>query len=96
MILYTQLYCIIFKIKSLFSKNIIAVYTILVGFTIDSCSCLWAQAAMPLMYGHRRHLGHDLGASNDHRSHRWLTASMLAATCTRSNLSSHCAEQGRA
>ena len=36
MILYTQLYCIIFKIKSLFSKYSIAVYTRLVEFTIDS------------------------------------------------------------
>ena len=38
MILYTQLYCIIFKIKSLFSKYSIAVYTRFVEFTIDRCA----------------------------------------------------------
>ena len=42
MILYTQLYCIIFKIKSLFSKYSIAVHTRFVEFTIDSSARAYA------------------------------------------------------
>jgi len=55
MILYTQLYCIIFKIKSLFSKYSIAVYTRLVEFTIDSSARARAAAGARVRSDYQRY-----------------------------------------